>query len=95
MVPYEGTYIFPSSYTPRSARSLVIHEEAGRLRRKVAATLFFKIFEKGGLLCNVCSCFCLPFRSAEHQRLGSVTKTLCAFPSQHMRTLMPCLVLTG
>ena len=66
-VPYEGTRTFPSSHTPRSARFLAIHQEAGRLRRKVAATLFFKVFDPGGSRCNIsCSCFCLPFCYAEH-----------------------------
>ena len=60
-VPYEGTRTFPSSHTPRSARFLAIHQEAGRLRRKVAATLFFKVFDPGGSRCNIsCSCFCRP-----------------------------------
>lgn len=61
-VPYEGPHVFPSFHTPRSARLLAIHQEAGRLRRRVAATLFFKVFDPGGLRCNIfCSCFCLPF----------------------------------
>ena len=66
-VPYEGTRSFPSSHTPRFAQFLAIHQEAGRLRRKVAATLFFKVFDPGGSSCNIsCSCFCLSFCHAEH-----------------------------
>jgi hypothetical protein len=43
----------------RPARFLVVHREAGRLRRKVAATLFFKVFDPGGqLIClQGSSCF--------------------------------------
>ena len=37
-----------ASYTPRSVQPLMSHQEAGRLRRKVAATLFFKVFDPGG-----------------------------------------------
>ena len=40
--------VISSSHTPRSVQSLAIHQEAGRLRRKVAATLFFKVFDRGG-----------------------------------------------
>ena len=39
-------------HKPRPARFLVVHREAGKLRRKVAATLFFKVFDPGGLLCT-------------------------------------------
>jgi hypothetical protein len=42
-----GNVIF-ASYTPRSVQPLMSHQEAGRLRRKVAATLFFKVFDPGG-----------------------------------------------
>ena len=67
MVPYEGTYIFPSSYTPRFARSLVIHEGAGRLRRKVSGGhSVFQGFREGWLTCR----HVLPFRSADINDLG-------------------------
>ena len=59
-VLHEDIAIF-SSHKPRSAQSLAIHQEAGRLRRKVAATLFFKVFDPGGSLCYASSCFCLRF----------------------------------
>jgi len=58
-VLHENKNVIFSSYGPRSARLLVVHREAGRLRRKVAATLFFKVFDPGGqLIClQGSSCF--------------------------------------
>ena len=56
-VPRENYHVIFSlhkrhQHKPRPARFLVVHREAGRLRRKVAATLFFKVFDPGGLLCT-------------------------------------------
>ena len=42
-----GNVIF-ASYTPRSEQPLMFYQEAGRLRRKAAATLFSKVFDLGG-----------------------------------------------
>ena len=96
-VLHENLVIF-SLHPPRSASSspLAIHQEAGRLRRRVAATLFFRVFDPGGLLCFISSCF-LPsvsFYRASTTRV-CVTHALCTIPSQHMRTPMPCLVIMG
>ena len=78
-VLHENLVIF-SLHPPRSASSspLAIHQEAGRLRRRVAATLFFRVFDPGGLLCFISSCFCHRCRSTEHQRLRFVLIMLYA-----------------
>ena len=81
--PYENTNIIFSSHIPRSALPLAIHQEAGRLRRKVAATLFFKVFDRGGNSTTPEAVFA-SVSYCRATRSGLWITSLCNLPSRHI-----------